>query len=67
MLTSTSAYDNTTRSLAALIQSVDELNRNPQIASSILYDNWNGSLKELRDSVKDFRQNPRKYLRIKLF
>ena len=53
--------------LAALIQSVDKMNLNPQLTKTIVYDNLNGSLKELRDSLRDFRLNPKKYLRLKIF
>jgi phospholipid/cholesterol/gamma-HCH transport system substrate-binding protein len=64
---SDSAYGNANRTLAALIQSVDDFNLNPQLATTEVYDNLNGSLKELRDSVRDFRLNPKKYLWMKLF
>ena len=62
-----SAYVEANRSLAALIQSVDELNRNPQMTTTTVYDNLNGSLKKLQDSLRDFRLNPKKYLRLKVF
>ena len=67
LLRSDSAYTSANRTLLGLIQSVDELNRNPQMTNTILYDNLNGSMKELRDNLRDFRMNPRKYLRMKLF
>jgi phospholipid/cholesterol/gamma-HCH transport system substrate-binding protein len=67
LLRSDSAYTGANQTLLGLIQSVDELNRNPQMTNTILYDNLNGSMKELRDNLRDFRMNPRKYLRIKLF
>jgi phospholipid/cholesterol/gamma-HCH transport system substrate-binding protein len=60
-------YDSVTQSLGAMIQKVDELNRNPMMTNTVLYDNLNGSLKELRDGLKDFRMNPRKFMRLKLF
>jgi phospholipid/cholesterol/gamma-HCH transport system substrate-binding protein len=67
LLQSDSAYDSANRTLAGLIQSVDELNLNPHMTNTVLYDNLNGSLKELRDNLRDFRTSPRKYLRLKLF
>ena len=36
------AYVNVNQWLVALIQSVDDINRNPQIATTALYDNLNG-------------------------
>ena len=64
---SDSAYVSANRTLAGLIESVDEFNRNPQMMNSALYDNLNGSLRELRDNIRDFRLNPKKYLWMKLF
>ena len=61
------AYVSANQQLAALIQSVDKMNLNPQLTKTIVYDNLNGSLKELRDSLRDFRLNPKKYLRLKIF
>jgi phospholipid/cholesterol/gamma-HCH transport system substrate-binding protein len=67
LMQSDSAYVSTNRALAALIQSVDQLNRNPQLATTEVYDNLNGALKELRDGLRDFQVNPRKYLWIRIF
>ena len=67
LLQSDSAYVEANRTLAALIRSVDELNRNPQMTTTTVYDNLNGSLKKLQDSLRDFRLNPKKYLRLKVF
>jgi phospholipid/cholesterol/gamma-HCH transport system substrate-binding protein len=67
LLQSENAYDSVNRTLAGLIQSVDDLNRNPHVTNTVLYDNLTGSLKELRDNLRDFRLNPRKYLRLKVF
>jgi phospholipid/cholesterol/gamma-HCH transport system substrate-binding protein len=67
ILQSDSAYTGATQWLAAMIQSVDEVNRNPQILTTAVYDNLNGSLLELRDTLRDFRQNPKKYLWMKVF
>jgi phospholipid/cholesterol/gamma-HCH transport system substrate-binding protein len=67
LLQSDSAYVEANRTLAVLIQSVDELNRNPQMTTTVVYDNLNGSLKELQDGLRDFRLNPKKYLRLKIF
>jgi phospholipid/cholesterol/gamma-HCH transport system substrate-binding protein len=64
---SASAYDSAAQGLARLIHSIDELNRDPLMTSTVLYENWTGSMKEMRDSMKDFRENPRKYLWMKLF
>jgi phospholipid/cholesterol/gamma-HCH transport system substrate-binding protein len=61
------AYTGVTRWLAATIESVDEMNRNPQLTTTTVYDNLNGPLQDLEDSIRDFRQNPRKYLRLKVF
>jgi phospholipid/cholesterol/gamma-HCH transport system substrate-binding protein len=67
LLRSDSTWVSINRTLAALIAKVDDFNRNPQLANSVLYDNLNGSLKELRNMVRDFHSNPRKYLTMKLF
>ena len=67
LLQSPSAYNGFTQWLTAMIQSVDELNRTPEISTTTVYDNLNGSLQELRESLRDFRQNPRKYMRLKVF
>ena len=64
---SDSAYANVNQMLIGLIEKVDELNRNPQLTTTVVYDNLNGSFKELRDTLRDFRTNPRKYLRLKVF
>jgi len=66
LVQSDSAYAGATRLLAATIQSVDEMNRNSQIATTAVYESLNGSVEELRDSVRDFRLNPKKYLRMKM-
>jgi phospholipid/cholesterol/gamma-HCH transport system substrate-binding protein len=67
LVQSDDAYVSANRTLGALIQSVDELSRNPQMTNTAFYDNLNGSLKELQDSLRDFRLNPKKYLRLKIF
>jgi phospholipid/cholesterol/gamma-HCH transport system substrate-binding protein len=67
LLQSDDAYVSANRRLGALIQSVDKLNRNPQMTTAALYDNLNGSLMELRNNLRDFRLNPRKYLWLKIF
>jgi phospholipid/cholesterol/gamma-HCH transport system substrate-binding protein len=67
LMQSDSAYVSADRALAAMIASVDEFNRNPQMTTSAVYDNLNGSLKELQEGLRDFRLNPKKYLRIKIF
>jgi phospholipid/cholesterol/gamma-HCH transport system substrate-binding protein len=64
---SDSAYAGATQWLRAMIQSVDEVNRDPRISTTAVYENLNGSLQELRDTMRDFRQNPKKYLRMKVF
>jgi phospholipid/cholesterol/gamma-HCH transport system substrate-binding protein len=67
LLQSDRAYVSVNQWLAALIKSVDELNRNPLLATTAVYDNLNGSMKELQETLRDFRLNPKKYLRIKVF
>lgn len=67
LLQSDSAYVSADRALAAMIASVDEFNRNPEMMTTAVYDNLNGSLKELQEGLRDFRVNPKKYLRMKLF
>jgi phospholipid/cholesterol/gamma-HCH transport system substrate-binding protein len=67
LVQSDDAYVSANRTLGALIQSVDELSRNPQMTNTAFYDNLNGSLKELQDSLRDFRLNPKKYRRLKIF
>jgi phospholipid/cholesterol/gamma-HCH transport system substrate-binding protein len=67
LLRSDSAYTGASQWMAAMIQRVDEMNRNPQVATTFAYDNLAESVRELRDTIVDFRQNPRKYLWIKLF
>lgn len=67
LLQSDSAYRSANRTLSALIQSVDEFNRTPQMTTTAVYDNLNGSFQELRDNLRDFRLNPKKYLRLKIF
>lgn len=67
LLQSDSAYTNVSEWLDGMIQSVDELNRRPELNNTLVYDNLNGSLQELRDALRDFRQSPRKYLWMKLF
>jgi len=67
LMQSDNAYVSANRTLTALIQSVDDFNLNPQLATTAVYDNLNGSLQELQKSVRDFRLNPKKYLRTKLF
>jgi phospholipid/cholesterol/gamma-HCH transport system substrate-binding protein len=66
-LQSDRAYAGVSQWLAAMIQSVDELNRRPELNTTVVYDNLEGFLQEFRDGLRDFRQNPRKYLRMKLF
>lgn len=60
-------YRDWNRSLAALVQQVDEANANPMFNTSEMYESMNGALLEMRDAIKDFRGNPRKYLRLKMF
>lgn len=66
-LQSDRAYVNISQWLAAMIQSVDEMNRSPELNSTLVYENLNAALRELRDSLRDFRQNPGKFLRVKIF
>ena len=66
LMQSDNAYVSANRTVADLIQRVDEFNLNSQLATTELYDNLNGSLQQIRDSVRDFRLNPKKYLWMKL-
>jgi phospholipid/cholesterol/gamma-HCH transport system substrate-binding protein len=58
-------YNDWCRSLAVLIQSVEDMNANPVLATSETYDNLSGYAKEMRNLVRDFRKDPRKFLRLK--
>ncbi|HEY2017225.1 MAG TPA: MCE family protein [Bryobacteraceae bacterium] len=61
------AYNDWNRSLASLIQMVEQMNPDPLLTRSDTYENLNGMAKEFRDTLRDFRQDPRKYLRLKVF
>jgi phospholipid/cholesterol/gamma-HCH transport system substrate-binding protein len=66
-ISSDQMYHDWNRSLAALIQQVDEANANPMFNTSEMYESMAGALTEMRDTIKDFRDNPRKFLRLKMF
>jgi phospholipid/cholesterol/gamma-HCH transport system substrate-binding protein len=60
-------YRQWNRSLASVIQQVDEMNASPLFSSSAAYDNLNGFASEMQNTLREFRQDPRKFLRLKLF
>lgn len=60
-------YRQWNRSLAGIIQQVDEMNASPLFSSTAVYDNLNGFASELQKTVRDFRQDPRKFMRLKVF
>lgn len=66
-LTHDQMYTDWNRTLANLIQQVDEMNANPMFNTTEMYDSVTGSVREMRDTMKDFRENPRKFLRLKVF
>ncbi len=57
-------YADWNRSLRGLIRTVDDINSQPMVSTTIEYDNLAGFAAELRHTVQDFRQNPKKYLRL---
>ena len=60
-------YEEWNRSLAALVQKVDEANANPLLETTAAYDNLNGLAASTRDTLREFRQDPRKFLRLRIF
>lgn len=66
-VSSDDAYTGWNRSLAALIQNVDESNAGPLFNTTEMYDNLTGAAREMTTTFRDFRQNPRKFLRLKVF
>jgi phospholipid/cholesterol/gamma-HCH transport system substrate-binding protein len=60
-------YTEATRTLAVLIERVDEFNANPLLERTEMYDSLNGAVKEMADTAREFRQDPRKFLRLKMF
>jgi phospholipid/cholesterol/gamma-HCH transport system substrate-binding protein len=66
-LTSDSVYSGWNRTLAELIQQVDEFTASPLFSSSQIFDNLNGAAGEMRKTLKEFREDPRKFLRLKVF
>jgi phospholipid/cholesterol/gamma-HCH transport system substrate-binding protein len=67
LVKSDEAYAAWNRSLASLIRSVDDVNRDPLFNTSDVYDSLTGAADELRQSVHDFQQSPKKYLWLKVF
>ena len=67
MLFRSDAYAGWNRSLAALIQNVDESNAGPLFNTTEMYDNLTGAAREMTATFRDFRQNPKKFLRLKVF
>jgi phospholipid/cholesterol/gamma-HCH transport system substrate-binding protein len=66
-ITSDTMYSDWNRTVAHLIQKVDEVNSMPMFSSSEMFDNLNGAAGEMRKTVKEFREDPRKFLRLKIF
>jgi phospholipid/cholesterol/gamma-HCH transport system substrate-binding protein len=67
LLQSDEMYNGWTRAVTSMIQTVDQVNRDPMLQTSEAYDNLNGFAADTAKSLRDFRQNPKKYLRMKLF
>jgi phospholipid/cholesterol/gamma-HCH transport system substrate-binding protein len=67
LIQSDELYNGWNRSVASLIEMVDQVNRDPLLRSSEAYDNLNGFAAGAAAQLRDFRQNPKKYLRMKLF
>jgi len=55
------------KSLASIIQSIDEAGANPLLLSTWDYENLRGMARELSGTLHDFRSDPKKYLRLKVF
>ena len=67
MMQSDEAYAGWNRSLAALIQRVDDFSSTPGFNTPATYESLTGAARELRDSVREFRTHPEKFLRLKVF
>lgn len=67
MVQSDVTYQQWLRSLASLVERVDEVNASPLFNSSEMYDNLNGFAIGMQRTIRDFRENPRKFLRMKMF
>jgi hypothetical protein len=63
-MTSDGVYSDWNRTVAGLIQKVDEFDASPLFSSSEIFDNLNGAAGEMRKTLKDFREDPRKLLRL---
>jgi phospholipid/cholesterol/gamma-HCH transport system substrate-binding protein len=66
-MSSDETYAGWNRTVAGLIQTVDEVNAMSMFSSSEIYDNLNGMASEMQRTMKDFRQDPKKFLRMKIF
>lgn len=66
-MSSDETYAGWNRTVAGLIQTVDEVNAMSMFSSSEIYDNLNGMAAEMQKTMKDFRQDPKKFLRVKIF
>jgi phospholipid/cholesterol/gamma-HCH transport system substrate-binding protein len=66
-ISSDETYAGWNRTVAALIQKVDEVNAMSMFSSSEVYDNLNGMAAEAQKTMKDFRQDPKKFLHVKIF
>jgi phospholipid/cholesterol/gamma-HCH transport system substrate-binding protein len=66
-MSSDETYAGWNRTVAGLIQTVDEVNAMSMFSSSEIYDNLNGMAAEMQKTMKDFRQDPKKFLRMKIF
>jgi hypothetical protein len=66
-MASDETYSGWNRTLAGLIQKVDEIDASPLFSSSEMFDNLNGAAGEMRKTFKEFRDDPRKFLRLKVF
>jgi phospholipid/cholesterol/gamma-HCH transport system substrate-binding protein len=67
LLQSDELYTGWNRTVTSLIQTVDQVNRDPMFRTSEAYDNLNGFAVETAKTLRDFRQNPKKYLRLRFF
>jgi phospholipid/cholesterol/gamma-HCH transport system substrate-binding protein len=66
-LSSDDSYTGWNRSLATLIQNVDQVNTGPLFNTLEMYDSLTGASREMTQTFRDFRQNPKKFLRLKVF
>jgi phospholipid/cholesterol/gamma-HCH transport system substrate-binding protein len=67
MMKSDDLYTGWNRSVAVLIQQVDEMNANAAFNTSEAHESLAGMAKEMGNMVREFRSHPEKFLRLKMF